>query len=623
MSIWRLRDGIADKARLAGLVGMGAWQSTRWADGIGVVPAVWIPAGVLCAWLLMRPRSTWRVACLVALAFDAAGQVLAGTRPMPAVLLAACHLAEVLCIAAFMRHAIPDARDPRHWGQVGRIATLGTLAGCAISGAVALAIYRVFYGAATLQTFLAWYGAHVLGMVIVGTTAWVVHAKGIAALVPSGRRVGFVLGMVLLVGSVGLAFRFSYPVLFLTYLPLLMVAFRYRFGGAAVGVSLFAFIAVASTVAGHDPWTEVNDPVWRTALLQLYLAGGCLITIPVVLAMAERDRLTARVRESEQRYRLLADFSGDLVVRLDASGERTYVSPSARDMLGWTPEEMLGTRWGLLHPDDRETQRQAMREVVASGLPQTHRYRVRHKDGHFVWTEVVMRSAPPDSAGSAVLILSGRDISQRVAAERALEASRADLQRLTMIDALTGIGNRRQLEQQLGRAIMGLGTERHAVALFFLDIDHFKGVNDTHGHATGDGVIRAFAQRLQRQVGMAGLVVRLGGDEFVALLEGDIGTTSATGVARRVLAAVRAPIRIGERMLTVTTSIGIGFADAPASQDDLLSAADEALYKAKQKGRDRYEVVVIAATEGGARTGKAEPGHSREAGGTGSGVRWV
>ena len=622
MSIWRLRDGSADKARLAGLVGAGAWQSTRWVDGTGDVPALWIPAGVLCAWLLMRPRSTWHMACFVALAADAAGQVLAGTRLMPAVLLAVCHLAGVLCIAVFMRRAIPDARDPRHWGHVGRVATIGTLAGCAISGLLALAVYRAFYGAATLETLLAWYGAHVLGMVIVGTTAWVVHVKGIGALVPPGRRVGFVLGMVLLVGGVGLAFRFRYPVLFLTYLPLLMVAFRYRFGGAAVGVSLFAFIAVASTVAGHDPWTEVADPVWRTALLQLYLAGGCLITIPVVLAMAERDRLTARVRESEQRYRLLADFSGDLVVRLDASGERTYVSPSARDMLGWTPEEMLGTRWDLLHPDDREAQRQAMREVVASGLPQTHRYRVRHKSGHFVWTEVVMRSAPPDPAGGAVLILSGRDISKRVAAERALEASRADLQRLTMIDALTGIGNRRQLEQQLAQAVTGLGTERHAVALFFLDIDHFKGVNDTHGHATGDGVIRAFAQRLQRQVGVAGLVVRLGGDEFVVLLEGDIGTTSATDIARKVLAAVRAPIRIGERMLTVTTSIGIAFAHAPASQDDLLSAADEALYKAKQKGRDRYEVVVIAATEGGARTGKAEHGHGREAGETGSGVRW-
>ncbi|KRA51360.1 hypothetical protein ASD77_17430 [Pseudoxanthomonas sp. Root65] len=622
MSIWRLRDGSVDKARLAGLVGVGAWQSTRWADGAEDVPALWIPAGVLCAWLLMRPRSTWQVACLVALAADAAGQVLAGTRPMLAVLLAACHLAEALCIAVFMRRAIPDVRVTRHWGHVGRVATLGTLAGCAISGLLALAIYRALYGAATLETFLAWYGAHVLGMVIVGTTAWVVHVKGIGTLVPPGRRVGFVLGMVLLVGGVGLAFRLRYPVLFLTYLPLLMVAFRYRFGGAAVGVSLFAFIAVASTAAGHDPWVEVADPVWRTALLQLYLAGGCLITIPVVLAMAERDRLTARVRESEQRYRLLADYSGDLVVRLNASGERTYVSPSARDMLGWTPQEMLGTRWDLLHPDDREAQRQAMREVVASGLPQTHRYRVRHKSGHFVWTEVVMRSAPPDATGGAVLILSGRDISKRVAAERALEVSRADLQRLTMIDALTGIANRRQLEQQLARTIAGLGTERHVVALFFLDIDHFKGVNDTHGHATGDGVIRAFAQRLQRQVDVAGLVVRLGGDEFVVLLEGDIGMASVTGIARKVLAAVRAPICIGERMLTVTTSIGIAFAPAPASQDDLLSAADEALYKAKQKGRDRYEVVVIAATEGDARRSKAEHGYGHEGGGTGSGVRW-
>jgi diguanylate cyclase (GGDEF)-like protein/PAS domain S-box-containing protein len=586
-------------ALLALLVATGAWLSVTWTGRPGELSALWIPGGLLCAWLLMRPRDTWLAYGAVGVAADVVGQLIAATPLGLALALSCCHLIEVIVVAHFIRRSVPDIRDPRHWVNLGGVATASTMLACAVSGAMAAQIARVMLGSDPLLTFASWYGAHVLGMVIVGTTALVIQVEGVRSLAPPGRRVGFVLSMMLVAVIAALAFVSDYPLLFLTYPPLLLGAFRHRFGGVAVGASLLALIGVTLTTAGYGPLAQVAVPeaAWRMLLLQLYLAGGCLITLPVVLAMAERDRLTARVRDSEQRYRLLADYSGDLVVRLNPSGERTYVSPSAREMLGWAPDEMLGTRWDLIHPDDREAQRQAMREVVASGLSQTHRYRVRHRDGRHVWTEVVMRSAPrsgPD--GETDLILSGRDISKRVAAEQALEASRQELQRLTLIDALTGIGNRRQLEHRLALAMAGLGRDGLAVALFFLDIDHFKGVNDTHGHATGDGVIRTFAQRLQTHVGAGGLVVRLGGDEFVILLDGDITPASVMKLARKLLIAVRAPMRVVDRTITVTTSIGIAFADAVASEDDLLSAADEALYKAKSKGRDRYEVALVAAT---------------------------
>lgn len=583
-------------AVVAVLVAAGAWLSVAWTGRPGELSAVWIPSGILCAWLLMKPHAAWPAYCLAGVAADMAGQVLAGA-PVPlASMLSVCHLIEVLCVAFFIRRSIPDIRDPRHWVHLGGVATASTLAGCLVSGLLASLVGRLFLGAEPVEVFATWYGAHVMGMVIAGTTALVILVEGVRVLAPPGRRTGFILSLVLVCLMGGFAFVSDYPLLFLTYPPLLLGAFRHRFVGAAVGVSLLALIGVSLTAAGYGPLAEVagSNLAWRMVLLQLYLAGGCLITLPVVLAMAERDRLTARVRDSEQRYRLLADYSGDLVVRLSSTGERTYVSPSALEMLGWAPEDMLGTRWDLIHPEDREAQRQAMLEVLASGLPQTHRYRVRHRDGRYVWTEVVMRSAPRGGTDDERdLILSGRDISKRVAAEQALEASRQELQRLTMIDALTGIANRRQLEHRLSRAIARLGQEGSAVALFFLDIDHFKGVNDTHGHASGDSVIRMFAQRLQAHAGLGGLVARLGGDEFVILLDGDVTLAAASKIARKLLVAVRAPMRVGDRTLTVTTSIGMAFAAISASEDDLLSAADEALYKAKERGRDRYETAIV------------------------------
>ena len=589
----------ADLALVAVLVAAGAWLSISWAGRPGELSAMWISGGILCAWLLVRPTATWGVYCAVGAAADVAGQWMAGT-PLPlATALSVCHLIEVLVVAYSIRREVPNIRDPRRWIHLGGVATASTLIACGVSGLLAAQVARYVLDAAFGMAFATWYGAHVLGMVIVGTAALVLHVEGLRALAPQGRRTRFILGMGL-IAMLGLAvFSMQYPLLFLTYPPLLLGAFRHRFAGVAVGVTLLAVIGVAFTTAGRGPLAEIaaSHYAWAIVLLQLYLAGGCLLTIPVVLAMAERDRLSARVRDSEQRYRLLADFSGDLVVRLNPSGERTYVSPSAREMLGWSPDEMLGSRWDLMHPDDREGQRQAMLEVVASGLPQTHRFRIRHRDGKYLWVEVVMRSAPgADPSVPADLILSGRNISKRVAAEQALEASRLELERLSLVDALTGVANRRQLERRLSLALARLKRGSGAIALFFLDLDHFKDVNDTHGHATGDGVIRCFAQRLQQLAEDGkGLVVRLGGDEFVILLDGDLSVPSVEQLAQRILAATHAPMNIGASTLLLTTSIGIAFALSPVDEDDLLATADEALYRAKQQGRNQFHLAVAQA----------------------------
>ena len=157
---------------------------------------------------------------------------------------------------------------------------------------------------------------------------------------------------------------------------------------------------------------------------------------PVALGMAERARLMARVRESEQRYRMLADYSHDVVVRMRADGQRLYVSPSARDILGWEPAELLRPSEHLVHPDDHAVQRQTIAAVMTSGQPVTAIYRLRHKDGHYVWMEAAARSIPSAEGDAIDIIFAGRDVSQRVAAEQALQASRDELEALRAWKAL-------------------------------------------------------------------------------------------------------------------------------------------------------------------------------------------
>jgi diguanylate cyclase (GGDEF)-like protein/PAS domain S-box-containing protein len=576
------------------LIATTGWLSLTLAKGPGELAAIWIGNGIFTGWLLSKPTSVWPAYLVTGFLAGTAAEMFSGGFRLYAVLISLSDLIEVLTVAGAVRYKIPDVGDPKRWVSLGGVATASTLAACALSGSLASAVTWFVYGSPYWVNFVSWYAAHVVGMVIIATTTLAIHRQGFRALAPSGKRTSFATTMVL-IAAVGVAvFLSDYPLLFMTYPPLLYGAFRHRFLGVAGGVILLATIGSALTSAGHGPLWLLEDigSNGRIALLQLYIAGGCLMTIPVVLAMAERDRLNTRMRESERRYRLLADYSGDLVVRLKADGDRVYVSPSSTDILGWEPSEMLGQRWDLVHPADREKQRLAMSEVLTLGQPQTVRYRARHKKGHYIWMEVVMRPIPSEQhVGEKDLILAGRDISRRVAAEEALEESRRELERLSRVDALTGVANRRQLEQRLPLALLRLERSGKPIALMYLDIDHFKRINDTYGHAAGDKVIQTFAQRLMSNVRATDLVVRLGGDEFVILMEDVTRPQAAEAIAGKILKAMGEPLEIGTATLTITTSIGVAFAAERVVAEDLMVGADEALYAAKEGGRNAYKIV--------------------------------
>ena len=434
-----------DCLTMAAVVGLLAWLARVLADSPGAFAQVWFGNGILAGWLLSRPTSLWPIYLAAGAIAEIVARLLTGNTGPSAFVMAFSNLAEVMIIAAAIRHWVPDIGDPKRWIRLGGIATVATLVACAVSGVFVTGIRALIEGGGFAAPLLTWYAAHVVGMVVFGTCTLVLQREGRRLFTAGGRRWAFALSMLLVAVVSLVVFALPYPVLFLAYPPLLLGAFRFRFPGVAVGTLLLAVIGSAATAMGEGPIMLVQQmgAVGRIALLQLYIAGACLMTIPVALAMAERKRLNARIRDSELRYRLLADYSHDVIVRMRADGERLYVSPSARDILGWTPAEMLGSRWDLVHPDDRERQREAMREVLASGEPQTAVYRVLHKDGHYVWIEAVTRTIPAVDGRGTDVIYTGRDISRRMAAEAALEASRQELERLARVDSLTGLANRR------------------------------------------------------------------------------------------------------------------------------------------------------------------------------------
>lgn len=579
---------------MASLIGATAWVSLNVTRLPGEVSAIWVSSGLFVGWLLSRRTALWPGHVGAGFGAELAARLLSGDGMGLGLAFSAFNLLEVLNVAGMVRRRVPDVGNPTHWLGLGGIATGSTLAACAVSGLLAGAVVSAASRTPFLTIFLIWYSAHVVGMVIVATLTLVAHRKGIGLSDVPGRRWTFLGDMLLIAAVCVLVFYQSrYPLLFLAYPPLLYGVFRHRFAGVVVGISLLAIIGGIATALGHGPLALVHDSnvLHRTILLQLFVGTACLMSFPVALSMAERTRLTARVRESEQRYRMLADYSHDLVVRMRADGQRLYVSPSARDILGWEPAELLQPDRILVHPDDRAVQQQTIAAVLASGHPVTAIYRVRHKDGHYVWMEAAARPIPSAEGDATDVIFAGRDVSQRVAAEQALKASRDELEAQAHLDSLTGLANRRQFDERLAHALGRSRRQGLAVALMYMDIDHFKQVNDRHGHAAGDEVLRVFGQRLSACVRSGDLVARLGGDEFVVLIEDLSAPETAEAIAGKLVQAMRESIAVDATLLRVTTSIGIAYSAHPAVAKTLVAAADAALYAAKSAGRNTWQLL--------------------------------
>ncbi|MCC2957564.1 GGDEF domain-containing protein [Massilia sp. IC2-477] len=178
------------------------------------------------------------------------------------------------------------------------------------------------------------------------------------------------------------------------------------------------------------------------------------------------------------------------------------------------------------------------------------------------------------------------------AVARKCAAAEDKLARLAFTDALTGIANRRMLEEALSHALARSRRAGRMVAVAYLDIDHFKSINDTMGHQAGDAVLVEFAARLTTAVRAHDTVARLAGDEFMVVFDGVAGVAEAEEAARRILDCVRGSFAYGSRKLHVTTSIGVALQlpDAAQGAMELIGRADAALYRAKRNGRNRYMI---------------------------------
>jgi diguanylate cyclase (GGDEF)-like protein/PAS domain S-box-containing protein len=277
------------------------------------------------------------------------------------------------------------------------------------------------------------------------------------------------------------------------------------------------------------------------------------------------------------------------------NGRCLYISPSIERVLGYAQEDWItdGSLWDrLLHPEDADRVISAEAECARSGEALVQEYRISRADGRVIWIRDEMTVVRGED-GQADPLFFGvfLDVSDRKRME-------AELERLALYDSLTGLPNRALFNDRLDQAISHRSRSQ-AIAVYFLDVDRFKRINDSLGHAAGDEVLREVAARVQRMLRPEDTVARFGGDEFTVLCESIGGVLEAVGVADRLQREIAQPLRAGGAELRLSASIGIALVE-PGDEADctrLVEDADAAMYRAKERGGARTELFDVAMRE--------------------------
>jgi diguanylate cyclase (GGDEF)-like protein/PAS domain S-box-containing protein len=294
-------------------------------------------------------------------------------------------------------------------------------------------------------------------------------------------------------------------------------------------------------------------------------------------------------RQSEARFASLVQNSSDVVTVILADSSIKYQSPSVERVMGYQPEELVGTRLieSMVHTEDVPRIVSLLAEFGGERRrgPELVEFRWRHQDGRWLHVESLWSDLSLDPTVGGI-VLNTRDISERKLFEQQLAHQ-------AFHDSITGLANRALFRDRVEHALSRQQRDDRNVAVLFMDIDDFKTINDSLGHAAGDRVLEVMADRISDSIRTADTAARLGGDEFAVLLE-DADYNRAVEVAERIMAAQESPVHLDGKELTVRVSIGIaiGSDDRRGGEgaDELLRNADMAMYTAKNQGKSRYQL---------------------------------
>ncbi|MBH0239735.1 diguanylate cyclase [Methylobrevis albus] len=555
---------------------------------VGVVAVLWPANGVLIVMVAMLGARSLLPAVTGQFLANILMQFAYGDAPTIAFGLAAANAAET-ATAAFVllrwREWTPPIATPAQLGIVLVAVTAGAAIGALIGGPVLATAFgmELYTGVAT------WFATDIISALMVVPALLAIDGRKVTAFLAAprwaiDRKFAVDLGIggaLLLLAYLNMDAPIT-PVVETFALPLLWMSLRVGLLGTTAMASIVGLLVTMRMNAGGVELVPGLSAGTGVQQAQMVLV---LITLPSLFAAAaveNASRLYHRLAAKERQLALALDGANEGLWDWNLDTDEVFFSDRFHSIVGYAPGELPGhvSTWHRLSlPEDKEKIKLVMAEHFGGRLPTYQaEQRLRHKDGRWIWVLDRGKVVDWDASGRPLRMVGTlSDISYRKSLE-------AELTERANVDALTGVFNRAYLERAVAERF-----ERGLVPfhMLLIDLDNFKPVNDTFGHATGDGVLVTAARRLRDMVRGNDVVARLGGDEFAVLLEPDAQVSPMT-VASRVIQRLSQPIALEDEELRLGASIGIASAPADGSSfTAIYRAADARLYDIKRATAER------------------------------------
>jgi diguanylate cyclase (GGDEF)-like protein/PAS domain S-box-containing protein len=316
------------------------------------------------------------------------------------------------------------------------------------------------------------------------------------------------------------------------------------------------------------------------------IVNGEVVGIYLILKdVTEQLMIMKKYQESEQRFRIIAENSQDLITMLDEKGKIIYVSPSYKTVLGFDQKEYLGNYlYHNVHVDHKDKLWESMLLSIKNEESWKLQVLKKHKTKGWVWCELCGTPVFDNHKQFIHMVCVTRDIHLQKEYEMKLK-------HIAFHDSLTNLPNRRLFKEKLKYSLNQSRLNKTELAVMIMDIDHFKCINDEMGHDIGDEVLVEFGKRVSECLQADEFVARLGGDEFTVLLPNRKSENDVVAIAEKIQKAMHEPWITNNHEFSITTSMGIAIvSDEHATEASILKMADIALYDAKRAGRQTYRI---------------------------------
>lgn len=347
----------------------------------------------------------------------------------------------------------------------------------------------------------------------------------------------------------------------------------------SVVLSEFVVIVMESLLRG-----EITYDYLLTGLITSFLVAS-MVTAGLIYFLSNQKLTEEALRDSEARFRNILEYTpiGMAVVSLE--GKFMQVNHALCEIVGYPKNELEKlTFQEITYPDDLAADLAHVEQLLSDQIPfyQMEKRYIR-KNGQIIWIQLTASILRDSDNKPLHFIAQIEDISER-------KSVQDQIQQLAYYDVLTNLPNRRLLIDRMNHSLVQAKRYQRSMAVMFLDLDHFKGINDTMGHDAGDELLKLVAARLNTCVRSIDIISRQGGDEFVIVLTEITHSQDAALVAQKVVNSLRKPIVLNGKELTITTSVGIAVYPSDESDDaqELMKKADIAMYSAKTTGRNNY-----------------------------------